>query len=113
MESIVEDAAQSYGVSVSFTATRQGEAFEIDEGDAFVEAFQTAHTASTGRALPVGEKPFLDDGNLFLARAGIPAITHGPDAHGAHTMDEWVPVDELVRVAEVYALTAISFCGEA
>jgi succinyl-diaminopimelate desuccinylase len=113
VESIVEDAAQSYGVSVSFTATRQGEAFEIDEGDAFVEAFQTAHTASTGRALPVGEKPFLDDGNLFLARAGIPAITHGPDAHGAHTMDEWVPVDELVRVAEVYALTAISFCGEA
>ena len=111
VQSIVDEVAQSYGVSVSFTATRQGEAFSIDEGEAVVEAFQAAHTASTGRRLPAGEKPFLDDGNLFLAHAGIPAITHGPDAHGAHTTDEWVSVDELVRVAEVYALTAVAFCG--
>ena len=111
VRSIVEDAGKSYGVSVSFTATLQGEAFSIDEDESVVEAFQVAHTASTGRTLPVGEKPFLDDGNLFLAHAGIPAITHGPDARGAHTTDEWVTVDELVRVAEVYALTAIAFCG--
>ncbi len=108
---VVEEAAAPFGVEVSFTSTRQGEAFAIDEGEAVVGAFQAAHTASTGHPLAVGEKPFLDDGNLFLAHAGIPAITHGPDAHGAHTTEEWVSVDELVRVAEVYALTAIAFCG--
>ena len=110
VEAVVEDAARSFGVEVSFTSTRQGEAFSIGEEEAVVEAFQIAHAASTGHELPVGEKPFLDDGNVFLAHTGIPAITHGPDAYGAHTTGEWVSVDELVRVAEVYAMTACAFC---
>ena len=65
-----------------------------------------------GEELPAGCKPFVDDGNTFYALAGIPAITHGPDAKGAHTVEEEVPVAELVRVAQVYALTAIAFCSD-
>ena len=37
-------------------------------------------------------------------------LTHGPAAHGAHTTQERVSVDELLRVARVYALTALGFC---
>ena len=40
----------------------------------------------------------------------VPAITHGPRAGGAHTLQEWVSIDDLTRVAKVYALTAIEFC---
>ena len=54
---------------------------------------------------------FVGDGNTFAAIAGIPAITHGPNAVGAHTIDEKVPIRELERVALVYALTAIRFCS--
>jgi acetylornithine deacetylase/succinyl-diaminopimelate desuccinylase-like protein len=61
--------------------------------------------------LSFGGKPFVDDGNRYAAEAGIPALTHGPDAKGAHTTEEWVAVDELVRVATVYALTAVGYCG--
>jgi len=64
----------------------------------------------TGSTLPLGAKPFVDDGNHFVARAGIPALTHGPAAIGAHTTQEHVPVAELVRVAKVYVLTALNFC---
>jgi acetylornithine deacetylase/succinyl-diaminopimelate desuccinylase-like protein len=66
---------------------------------------------TVGYELPVGLKPFLDDGNNFYSLAGIPAITHGPDAKGAHTLEERVPISELVRAAKVYALTAIAFCA--
>ena len=66
-----------------------------------------------GAPLPPGGKPFVDDGNTYAPRAGIPALTHGPDAKGAHTTNEEVPVSELVRVAKVYALTAIGYCCEA
>ena len=86
------------------------DAFALDENHALVSAFQTAHEAATGKRLPRGAKPFVDDGNAFVARGGVPAITHGPDAKGAHTLEERVSVDELVRVANVYALTAIAFC---
>lgn len=88
----------------------QGDAFRIDPEDPIVGAFQSAHRAVAGSTLPLGGKPFVDDGNLFFAAAGISPLTHGPAATGAHTVNECVPVAELVRVAQVYALTAVAYC---
>ena len=88
------------------------DAYELDPQHEVARSFQSACCAVMGEELPEGFKPFVDDGNTFYALAGIPAITHGPDAKGAHTVEEEVPVAELVRVAQVYALTAIAFCGD-
>ncbi len=87
------------------------DAFEIDPRDPLVAAFQSSYETIAGKPLPIGAKPFVDDGNAFVAHAKIPAITHGPDAKGAHTLNERVPVAELVRVAQTYALTALRFCS--
>ena len=107
---ILEAEARESGTSICADFAVQGDAFRIDADDPIVAAFQAAHTALAGRPLPPGGKPFVDDGNTFASRAGIPALTHGPDAKGAHTLHEQVPVDELVRVAQVYALTAVGYC---
>ena len=40
----------------------------------------------------------------------VPAITHGPRAGGQHTVNEWVEIDDLVRVALLYAATAVAYC---
>ena len=85
------------------------DACQLDQQHPFVPAFQAAYQAVSGHPLPIGAKPFVDDGNTFMARGGVPAITHGPNAKGAHTLNESVPIDELVRVALVYALTAMAF----
>jgi acetylornithine deacetylase/succinyl-diaminopimelate desuccinylase-like protein len=87
------------------------DAFRLDPSHAFAETFQQAHEAVSGKRLPLGAKPFCDDGNSFWALAGVPAITHGPLAGGAHTLEEWVSVEDLVRVAHLYALTAAAYCG--
>jgi len=51
------------------------------------------------------------DGATFT-RAGIPTIAFGPgDILRAHAVDEHVPVDELVRAAQVLAVAAMRFCG--
>jgi acetylornithine deacetylase/succinyl-diaminopimelate desuccinylase-like protein len=86
------------------------DAFRLDEGP-LVTAFQDAYQSLSGQPLPTGPKPFVDDGNSFWALAGIPAITHGPRAGGQHTLEEWVAVDDLARVAHLYALTAVHYCG--
>src|SRR5262249_9878941 len=52
--------------------------FQLDQADPLVEVFQRSYTAISGRSLPTGPKPFVDDGNSFWAIKGIPAITHGP-----------------------------------
>jgi acetylornithine deacetylase/succinyl-diaminopimelate desuccinylase-like protein len=84
-------------------------AFQLDVNDPFVAAFQQSYTAIRGEPLPTGPKPFVDDGNSFSSLAGIPTVTHGPRAGGQHTVEEWVDIDDLVRVAETYALTAVAF----
>jgi acetylornithine deacetylase/succinyl-diaminopimelate desuccinylase-like protein len=84
--------------------------FHLDQNDPLVDAFQQAYESVVGNQLPVGPKPFMDDGNSFWGLAGKPAITHGPRAGGQHTVNEWVSIDDLVRLAEVYALTAVAYC---
>jgi acetylornithine deacetylase/succinyl-diaminopimelate desuccinylase-like protein len=86
------------------------DAFRLDPADRFVTAFQSAYRSLSGAPLPLGPKPFVDDGNSFYGLGPIPAITHGPRAGGQHTVHEWVIIDDMVRVAALYALTAVVFC---
>src|SRR5207244_2422735 len=86
------------------------DAFCLERADPLVTAFQSAYATLAGRPLIEGAKPFVDDGNSFWALARVPAITHGPRAGGQHTVNEWVSIDDLERVAHLYALTAISYC---
>jgi len=87
------------------------DAFLLDQTDPLVKAFQHAYHTIQGQALRIGPKPFVDDGNSFWGLAQIPAITHGPLAGGQHTVSEWVSIDDLVRVAHLYALVAVIYCG--
>jgi len=97
-------------IDVELFPVRDG--FQLDQNDPFVGVFQEAHqAASAGRTVPFGAKPFCDDCNTFWELAKIPGITHGPTAGGAHTLDEWVSIDDLVRVAHLYALTAVNYCA--
>jgi acetylornithine deacetylase/succinyl-diaminopimelate desuccinylase-like protein len=85
------------------------DAFALDTSEPIVSAFQEAHATVAGHRLPTGPKPFVDDGNSVSALARRPAITHGPRAGGQHTLNEWASIDDLVRVALIYALTAILY----
>ena len=107
---LLSRVAERYGVEVEGQFQLARDAFEISEDDALVQSVQSSCLAVSGARLPIGAKPFVDDGNTFVSQGGVPAVTHGPDALGAHTLNEEVQVSELVRVAQVYALTAIQFC---
>jgi acetylornithine deacetylase/succinyl-diaminopimelate desuccinylase-like protein len=111
LRDLFEAVAQRVGVTVTCQFAMMRDAFVLEEGSRLVADFQQAHSELCGGALPVGGKPFCDDGNTFWAEAGIPAITHGPNAGGAHTLEEWVSIEDLTRVARLYALTAVKFCN--
>jgi acetylornithine deacetylase/succinyl-diaminopimelate desuccinylase-like protein len=110
---VLAHVARDTGLGVTADLRLIRDAFRLDEGDPLVSAFQAAHAATAGRPLPAGAKPFCDDGNTFWALAGVPAVTHGPLAAGAHTLNEWVSIDDMERVALVYALTAVAYCAGA
>jgi acetylornithine deacetylase len=71
-----------------------------------------AATADVGRP---GERTGLDswyDGATFTLSAGTPSVAYGPGRIlDGHTIDESVPVDDLVAVAQGIAVAAMRFCG--
>jgi acetylornithine deacetylase/succinyl-diaminopimelate desuccinylase-like protein len=86
------------------------DAFSLDQADPLVDVFQRAYASISGAPLAIGPKPFVDDGNSFCSLVRVPAITHGPRAGGQHTVNEWVDIDDLERVARLYALVAWHYC---
>ena len=107
---LVADVAERTRTTIEADFRFIRDAFRLD-GGSLVTAFQKAYTAVSGQPLPAGPKPFVDDGNSFYGLARIPAITHGPKSGGQHTVNEWVSIDDLVRVSLLYAVAAIVYCG--
>jgi acetylornithine deacetylase len=67
--------------------------------------------ADLGLGRTIADRTTWFDAATFT-HAGTPAIGFGPGAIAqAHTVDEFVPLDDLVRVAQVLAVTAIRFNG--
>ena len=109
---LVNGVAAAHGVAADLDWRPIRGAFELDAADPFVAAFQRSYAAVSGSPLPTGPKPFVDDGNSFSSLARVPAVTHGPRAGGQHTVEEWVDIDDLVRVAVLYALTAVTYLND-
>jgi acetylornithine deacetylase/succinyl-diaminopimelate desuccinylase-like protein len=108
--SLLAGVEDDFGVTVPAEVRFIRDAFRLDLEDPLTTTFQRAYAAIRGAPLPVGPKAFVDDGNSFYGLRGLPAITHGPRAGGQHTVHEWVEIDDLARVAHLYALTAVAYC---
>jgi acetylornithine deacetylase len=88
-------------------------AAEVAPGEPIVEIALDAGI-DVGRP---GRRAGLDswhDGATFTRFGGTPTIAVGPRSiDRAHTVDEFVPLDDLVDCAKLYALAAMRFCGVA
>ena len=111
-QEILDTIAHDWSLSVACEWRPIRDAFSLDQADALVSSFRRSYEAIAGGPIATGPKPFVDDGSSFWAHGRIAAITHGPRAGGQHTLNEWVDVDDLVRVAHLYALTAMAYCAE-
>jgi acetylornithine deacetylase len=84
--------------------------FEVSEDSPLVKALALSVKQVTGTdPRYVGETPWMD--SALLAKAGIDTVVFGPHGAGAHAKEEWVDVQSVMRVAEVLAETARSYCG--
>lgn len=83
--------------------------FEVSRDAAIVRALESATRSVLGRAPePVGENPWMD--SATLAAAGVETVVFGPVGGGAHAHDEWVDLESVVKLAEILAGTAVTYC---
>ncbi|HET9015376.1 MAG TPA: acetylornithine deacetylase [Thermomicrobiaceae bacterium] len=82
-----------------------------DPGHPGVRALARAHAAVLGREPELVIWPSVSDAG-WLAGAGIPTVIYGPGGlEQAHTVDEWVAVDDLVHASQVYAEMIVAWCS--
>ena len=80
-------------------------AWLLPEDDPYVQAGVQAGAALWGEPLPTGKWDFSTNGCFWMGKAGIPSIGFGPgDEIYAHSVLDQVPLDDVVRATEWYAL---------
>ncbi|MEY2845887.1 MAG: hypothetical protein RL076_1433 [Chloroflexota bacterium] len=84
---------------------------ETDVNHAIVSTLAGAH-ADLGGTVTYEGMPYGADMRLFVIHGEMPTVMYGPgDVRLAHKPDEYVPVSDLVQVAQALALTALRFIG--
>jgi putative selenium metabolism hydrolase len=79
-------------------------AWALEDAHPLAQAGQQALQQLWGEAKPLGVWDFSTNGTYWAGKANIPAIGLGPgDEITAHTMNENVLLDDVVRAAEWYA----------
>jgi acetylornithine deacetylase len=100
----------SGGASVETDVLLERLPFEVDPDEPIVQSLRRAAAATLPSPPRVtGENPWMDA--AFLAAAGIPTVVFGPGGSGAHSLDEWVQLDDVSACAEVLLATASDFCA--
>jgi acetylornithine deacetylase/succinyl-diaminopimelate desuccinylase-like protein len=87
---------------------------EIDSENPLVRAVQSAIAKTVGHPIPLAGWRVVSDQPFFVREAGIPAIYFGPftdDDMTAHSDCESVSIERLVLMAQVYAASALLYCG--
>lgn len=76
----------------------------MEETHPLVQAGQSTIHGLWGETRPLGTWDFSTNGTYWAGKAGIPSIGFGPgDEKTAHTIQENVPLDDLVSATEFYA----------
>jgi acetylornithine deacetylase len=79
---------------------------------AIVTVTRDAIAEITGREPRIEGMTYGADMRLLVNEGRIPTVLFGPgNVRRAHRPDEFVPIDDLLTVARVIALTALRFCG--
>lgn len=80
-------------------------AWALPEDNTYVQAGVQAGKLLWGDPTPTGKWDFSTNGIYWMGKAGIPSIGFGPgDEIHAHTVIDQVPLDDVVRATEWYAL---------
>ena len=86
---------------------------EIPPDDPIVQTVLAA-SADVGEPSRLSGLDSWYDGATYTLSAGTPSVAFGPRSIAwGHTIDEYVPVDDLVRCAQAIALAAVRYCGTA
>ena len=86
--------------------------YTIARDTTFGRAFDNAYENVLGKAPHYAFVQGITDANIYVPEGKIPTINFGPLGAGAHEAGEYVEIESLPKVAQVFVDTAINFLKE-
>lgn len=112
LEELVGSVRDETGADVRLSITTMTDAYEIDPETRVARAVRAAHHRLTGERMRSVMSGAAGNAADFVVRAGVPAVYYGCDYLSAHSDREVTTVEELARVAAVFALASAAFLAE-
>lgn len=110
LAALCHDVAKDTGFRVEVTLQEVGAAYELDASLPIVRAVQRGYLLATGEQLEVSGASAVGNATDLVSH-GVPAVYHGVNQTTAHSDDEFVTRDDLLRAARVYAASIVEFSG--
>jgi acetylornithine deacetylase len=90
----------------------QFESSETSVNEPIAKTLAACHGSVTGKSAGVYGAPYGSDQRLFTNHGYMPTVLYGPgDVALAHTVEEYVPLDEVFTCAKVLAHVVLLWCG--
>jgi acetylornithine deacetylase/succinyl-diaminopimelate desuccinylase-like protein len=96
-------------VHLELVKTKDG--FRVPEDAQIVRTLQQGYQEVTGQALPVGGFKAVGDVSNFVNEGGVPAVYFGCGLDRSHATPEYVPLENLERLARVLLATSALYLG--
>jgi succinyl-diaminopimelate desuccinylase len=108
----VVDSLPEPGITVEVRCNDAWDPYQISPDEPIVQALAAAHASVLGAPPAMGAKGGATDASHIYYLAGTPTAIYGPGIPAtAHTVDEYVDLDQVATAARVYALTALRLLG--
>ena len=86
---------------------------ETPQNHIIVKSLSKAIKAVTGKQPKVIGSGFWTDASILSNKSGIPSVLFGPGKEEvAHSVNEYVDIDQLYFASQVYALTGLEVCSK-
>lgn len=101
----MNDIVKKLGLKADFTFTVEEPyypSYEMDQNDAYLKKVSRIFNDVTGIPLSLGYGTGVSDSNCIVPLTGIPVVNMGPLGGGLHTANEWVSMQSVMQMSEIY-----------
>ena len=88
------------------------EAYVMSKDEEIIGVFDPIYREVMGKAPSYEHAYGITDANIFAGERGIPCLHLGPQRGGAHQKNEYVQLDWLPPVSEMFTRIAVDFLGD-
>ncbi len=108
MNRLIQSLNLSADVKVNIKPPRY-EAYINDRNDPIFQVFDNAYRTVMGKAPLYEYTSGITDANIFAGEGKIPCLHLGPHQESAHQKNEYIPLDCITPLSEMYTLIAANF----